>query len=174
MLEGLGCSHYGYAAVRISSKDICNSRQQIEYLCSLKHADGTPRFTIVAIDNRGVGRSTVTPEPCYPIQLMARDARSVLQKIGWWDEGHLHLFGMSMGGMISQELFIMEPAKFCSLSLASTTAGGSFFTNIPPIGGIWGVVRQTTASSPTARLVAAADTLYSPEYLSSHKVHCSS
>lgn len=101
---------------------------------------------------------------------MARDARAVLRKIGWWHNEKLHLLGMSMGGMIAQELYILNPKKFISLALICTTSGGNFFTNIPPFGGLWGVVKQTTATSQESLREAIAKTVFSPEFYETHRV----
>ena len=66
------------------------------------------------MDNRGVGNSD-TPSGLYKTSEMARDIEELLQYVGWLPEDtdgaqeeagerNLHIVGVSMGGMIAQEL----------------------------------------------------------------------
>lgn len=77
-------------------------------------------FTVIAFDNRGVGKSDV-PEPPYSIPDMTRDAVAVLDAAGI---DAAHVFGVSMGGVIAQELALTYPARVRSLVLACTACGG--------------------------------------------------
>lgn len=56
---------------------------------------------------------------------MARDALALLDRLGWKE--NVHVVGLSMGGMISQEIVRQgRPGQFASLTLLSTIAGGPF------------------------------------------------
>jgi len=60
---------------------------------------------VIRFDNRGVGRSDVPAGP-YPIPRMVADAMAVLSAAG---ETSAHVFGVSMGGIIAQELVLTHP-----------------------------------------------------------------
>jgi len=65
----------------------------------------------VAIDNRGVGRSSKPSMP-YTTKLMAEDAFNILNHLGVEE---VSLFGLSMGGAIAQEMAILQPDRVKSL-----------------------------------------------------------
>ena len=122
------------------------------------------------MDNRGAGRSSVTNISVYSIALMARDTQAALQKAGWWDKGGINLVGLSMGGMIAQELYIIEPTKFRTVTLVSTTSGGGTWHNLPPWSGIWGLVKMSIARSPESKTRSLLPLLLSPTFLAHNKV----
>lgn len=74
---------------------------------------------VIAHDNRGSGRSTVTPGP-YSTHQLAGDAVELLDRLGI---ERADVFGMSMGGMIAQELALGWPARVDRLVLGCTHAG---------------------------------------------------
>jgi 3-oxoadipate enol-lactonase len=78
------------------------------------------KYRTIAIDNRGVGRSDVPSGP-YPIPLMASDTLAVLDAAGIESA---HVYGISMGGMIAQELTLEHPERVRSLILGCTASGG--------------------------------------------------
>lgn len=77
---------------------------------------------VCTIDNRGSGASTRPHVPHITIADMARDVLAVLNHVQW-TEG-VHLVGISMGGMVAQEVVLLAPTRFTSLTLIATHAGG--------------------------------------------------
>jgi pimeloyl-ACP methyl ester carboxylesterase len=77
-------------------------------------------YRVILFDNRGVGRSDCPPGP-YSIAEMARDARGVIDGASC---DRIHVFGVSMGGMIAQEFALAYPERAKSLILGCTAAGG--------------------------------------------------
>src|SRR4051812_39616514 len=81
---------------------------------------------VVTFDNRGSGRSD-PPAGALTIGSMAADAVAVLDALGI---ARAHVYGMSMGGMIAQELALRYPDRLGALVLGATSAGGALAT--PP------------------------------------------
>lgn len=82
----------------------------------------TPAFArkhrTIVFDNRGTGQSDKPAGP-YSIAAMAEDARAVLDAAGC---ERAHVLGISMGGMIAQELALAHPERVGGLVLACTFA----------------------------------------------------
>lgn len=76
-------------------------------------------YDVVSFDNRGCGE-TVCAAP-WTIADMAADAIGIADSFGF---DTFHLVGISMGGMISQELVLHHPGRVRTLTLMATTPGG--------------------------------------------------
>jgi 3-oxoadipate enol-lactonase len=77
-------------------------------------------FEVVTYDHRGIGDSTDVAGP-FSIAQLAADATDLLDAIGWRDA---HVFGISMGGMVAQELVLSDPDRVRRLALGCTYCGG--------------------------------------------------
>jgi 3-oxoadipate enol-lactonase len=79
-----------------------------------------PGFKCIYYDNRGTGSSDA-PTDGYTIPQMADDASNLLGAIGI---PRAKVFGISMGGMIAQELTLRHPQQVERVVLGCTTPGG--------------------------------------------------
>lgn len=104
---------------------------------------------VIAFDNRGVGRSGRPAGP-YDTGSMADDAVAVLEACG-----HLraHVYGLSLGGMIAQEIALRHPDRVDRLVLGATTPGESAGT--PPDPSVIGFFHRR-ATMPAAEAVWAS------------------
>jgi 3-oxoadipate enol-lactonase len=77
-------------------------------------------FDLVAYDHRGVGHSSRVTDP-FTIAELADDAAALLDALGW---DSAHVVGISMGGMVAQELALRHPQRIRTLTLGCTYCGG--------------------------------------------------
>ena len=76
-------------------------------------------FRTIRFSNRGTGGTDKTAGG-YTIRQMASDAAGLMEAIGL---NQAHVFGISMGGMIAQELALNHPERVQGLVLGCTTCG---------------------------------------------------
>ena len=77
------------------------------------------QYSLVLFDNRGSGR-TDGSKGCYHMGQFAKDAAALMDAL---DIRKADVFGVSMGGMIAQEMAIRYPDRINRLILGCTTCG---------------------------------------------------
>ena len=95
MIQGLGADKHGWDMQRFPM---------------------APQYRVIALDNRGAGRSD-KPFGTYSLEQMAADAIAVLDDAG---VEKAHIVGASMGGAITQIIGLKYPERVMSLTLACT------------------------------------------------------
>jgi 3-oxoadipate enol-lactonase len=84
------------------------------------------RYRVITVDNRGVGQSSMPPPP-YRMDQFAGDLLGLLDHL---QVSETFVMGLSMGGMIAQELALLAGSRIRALVLGCTHCGGS--ERIPP------------------------------------------
>ena len=78
------------------------------------------RYRVLRVDNRGAGHTGDVPGAPYTVSTMAADCLAVLDEAG---ADRAHVVGISMGGLISQEIAVTAPERVRSLCLMATHPG---------------------------------------------------
>lgn len=115
------------------------------------------RFRVILLDNRGVGRSGVPLVP-FPMASMAQDAACVMDAAG---VRSAHVLGMSMGGMIAQELALNFPDRVRKLVLGCTSCGGPNSIRADPQ--VLRVLSPRPFASRKARMEKLVPFIYDPQ-----------
>ena len=74
------------------------------------------KYRVIAFDNRGAGQ-TDAPDHPYTTRMMADDTVGLMDALGIQ---RAHVLGVSLGGMIAQEIALSHPARARSLQLHCT------------------------------------------------------
>ena len=77
-------------------------------------------YRVLRMDNRGAGHTGDVPGAPYTVETLAADALAVLDAAG---AESAHVVGISMGGLIAQELGLTSPERVRSLALLATHSG---------------------------------------------------
>ncbi len=78
------------------------------------------RYRVLRVDNRGAGLTGDVPGAPYTVETMAADCVAVLDEAG---VDAAQVVGISMGGLIAQEMALTSPERVRSLCLMATHAG---------------------------------------------------
>jgi pimeloyl-ACP methyl ester carboxylesterase len=113
-------------------------------------------FKVITFDNRGCGESD-KPDGAYSIKTMADDTAGLMAYLGI---ERAHVLGVSMGGMIAQELAINYPEKVNKLILGCTmakrTEPGGFSTELPKKLGYTGDYSYSDAMNLPVKIIVIA------------------
>lgn len=119
-------------------------------------------FRVLTFDQRGSGLSA-KPDMVYSVALLADDTAALMDKVGF---SAAHVIGVSMGGMIAQELALRHPRKVRSLILGCTTCGGPKAIRLG--GSSLAAAYSTQPMSAEQRGRALAEAAFTKEYLAQH------
>lgn len=120
------------------------------------------RYRVLTFDQRGSGLSD-KPDMPYSIAMLADDTAALMDHLSL---SPAHVFGISMGGTIAQELALRYPGKLRSLILGCTTPGGSKSVRLS--GGALTSAYSTQAMTAEQRGRALAEAAFTKGHLERH------
>src|SRR5437773_1743127 len=103
---------------------------------------------VVAFDNRGVGQSDA-PDAPYTTPMMADDTVGLMDALGI---ARAHVCGVSMGGMIAQEIALRHPGRVRTLQLHATLARPDAYMHA--LSASWGELRPKLERDEWLRMLA--------------------
>jgi len=132
----------------------------------LPWADDVPvharEFKVIVFDPRGTGQSSF-PKGVEPsMALEADDAAALLDALG---VDTAHVYGISTGGAVAQEMALRHPEKIRSLILGATTPGGPH--SIPAED--WALAAFVAALNQGVTAPNFLEAMFSPGYLAEHR-----
>jgi pimeloyl-ACP methyl ester carboxylesterase len=124
------------------------------------------QYSVMILDNRGMGESS-KPLGRFTTREMALDIVDVLDHVGWTESRQINLVGISMGGMIAQEVACAIPSRLQSLSLLCTSAcvenTKSMYNTVQDVIGFFTPKTETRAISDTAHQIFPKEWLEAPD-----------
>jgi pimeloyl-ACP methyl ester carboxylesterase len=118
------------------------------------------KFKLLIFDNRGAGLSD-KPEVVYSIEMFAKDTVSLMKAL---NIKKAHMLGISMGGMIAQEIALTSPELIEKLILCSTHCGPPKYV-IPSKEVLELLTRPRTGLTPEQLIRAAVTILYTKDWI---------
>lgn len=115
---------------------------------------------VAVFDHRGIADSEPSRTP-YDFQVLADDAMAVADHLGFETA---HWVGVSMGGMLCQNIAVRYPARVKSLTLIATHPGGRVREMVPTFKGLRLFLQANTQSGPK-RIESLRQLLYPPQQL---------
>lgn len=122
-------------------------------------AELRPHFQVIRFSNRGTGL-TDKPQTEYSVRMMADDAAGLVAELGI---EKAHVLGISMGGMIAQELVLNQRQAVQGLVLGCTTPGGS--QGVQPSQEVFSLLAPTPGLSPEEQFRKAWPAIVTPEFV---------
>ncbi|CDO70743.1 hypothetical protein BN946_scf184798.g58 [Trametes cinnabarina] len=138
------------------------------WLPQVEHFARKPEYSVLVFDNRGVGNSG-TPRGPYSTSGMADDVVVLLDYIGWKEPRQIHVVGVSLGGMIAQELAKKIPERIVSLTLVVTKPGRRRWFELAPLAGVKGLAKSMMISDPEQKIPIVLDMIFPKEWLDSKR-----
>ena len=123
-------------------------------------------FRAIYYDNRGTGRSAA-PEGAYTIEQMAADGAALLDHLAI---DRAHVYGVSMGGMIAQELALRQGSRVRALVLGCTMCGGEHAKMADPevIETLIDVIRTMGKPDPATWVERQLPLLFTTEWIAAN------
>jgi pimeloyl-ACP methyl ester carboxylesterase len=115
--------------------------------------------TAIHFDNRDVGWSSLVEDKVYEIADMAADAIGLLDHLGI---ARTDILGISMGGIITQEILLRAPERVRRAVLLATTPGGP--NAVHPANEVAALLLQRAQGDPVALLRSVYSTITAPGF----------
>jgi len=122
------------------------------------------RFNVIIFDKRGTGRSD-KPDIPYTAEMLTGDITGLLDAIGI---GAAHVFGVSMGSMLAQELALRYPQRVKKLVLGCTTCGGPHAVKLSPESMAFLFDPERARLSDEERALSTVPWLWNEDYIAGH------
>jgi 3-oxoadipate enol-lactonase len=121
-------------------------------------------FRVITFDNRDTGGSSRVPW-FYSAAQMADDAVAVLDAAG---EERAHVYGVSLGSLVAQEVVLRHPKRVNALVLGASSAGGFAAYKPSPLSAAQTFMVRAGAMEPAEAAWAAVPYTYAKKTLHSH------